>query len=142
MPLRPRLRALLALSAIPALAVLAACGGAPSAGDYASRGEDFIAEGLDGQAERAGLTFTEPQCDDPPATSVGTIFNCTATGSDGTVYTFTVTIVGRNRMELVSQPPLPSGGGDTTTPGSTPGSTPASPAAPATSAAPTTTTAP
>ena len=93
-------------------------------------------EGLDGQAERAGLTFTEPQCDDPPATAVGTIFNCTATGSDGTVYTFTVTIVGRNRMELVSQPPLPSGGGDTTTPSSTPGSTPA---ATATTAAPATT---
>ena len=112
-----------------AAAALVACGGAPSAGDYASRGEDFIADGLDGQAERAGITFSEPQCDDPPATATGTIFSCTATGSDGTVYTFTVTIVGRNRMELVSAPPLPTPGSETTTPGppgaSAPGTTPA-----------------
>jgi len=133
MPIRPR-HALLPF----ALMTLAACGGAPSARDYASGGEDFISEGLDGQAERAGISFAEPQCDDPPATAVGTIFNCTATGSDGVVYTFTVTIVGRNRMELVSEPPLPSAGGDTTTPSPTTPA-PASPAAPAT---PSTTAAP
>jgi hypothetical protein len=119
MPISPRH----ALLPSTALLALAACGGAPSAGDYASRGEDFITEGLDGQAERAGISFADPQCDDPPSTAVGTIFNCTATGSDGVVYTFTVTIVGRNRMELVSQPPLPSAGGGTTTPGSTPAPT-------------------
>jgi hypothetical protein len=136
MPIRPRH----ALLPFAALTTLAACGGAPSAGDYASRGEDFISEGLDGQAERAGISFTEPQCDDPPATAIGTIFNCTATGSDGVVYTFTVTIVGRNRMELVSEPPLPSTGAATTT-SSTP-STPAAPATPPAPATPATTAAP
>jgi hypothetical protein len=107
------------LVALAAGAVLVACGGAPTAGDYADRGEDFIAEGLDGQAERAGVAFSEPQCEDPPATSPGTIFTCTAQGSDTTVYTFTVTIVGRNRMELVSQPPLPSPGSETSEPAPT-----------------------
>ena len=106
-------------------------------GDYASRGEDFITEGLDGQADRAGISFSGAQCDDPPATAVGTIFNCTATGSDGNVYTFTVTIVGRNRMELVSEPPLPSNRSDTTAPAA-PGTT----AAPGTPPPPATTTVP
>lgn len=118
-----------------AAAAFVACGGAPSAGDYASRGEDFIAEGLDGQAERAGITFSEPQCDDPPATATGTIFSCTATGSDGTVYTFTVTIVGRNRMELVSAPPLPTPASETTTPGTPSASAPGTTVAPATTVA-------
>jgi hypothetical protein len=112
---------------------LVACGGAPTAGDYAERGQDFIAEGLDGQAERAGVAFSEPQCDDPPATSAGTIFTCTARGSDDTVYTFTVTIIGRNRMELVSEPPLRTPGSETTTASS-------APAGPASTAAPTPTT--
>jgi hypothetical protein len=129
MSLRPR-RATLLLP-LAAGTALVACGGAPSAGDYASRGEDFITDGLDGQAERAGISFAEPQCDDPPATTTGTIFSCTASGSDGSVYTFTVTIVGRNRMELVSEPPLPSTSA-TTTPASTP-------AAGATTVAPATT---
>ena len=102
------------------LAALAACGGAPSAGDYADRAADFIADGLDGQAEQAGLSFAEPSCDDPPATSTGTVFTCTASGSDGTVYTFTVTIVGRNDMDLVSEPPLPTPAATgTTTPAAT-----------------------
>lgn len=115
MSLRPR-------HALPvAVAIFAACGGAPSAGDYSTGAADFITEGLDGQAERAGLTFADPACDDPPATSTGTIFSCTATGSDGTVYTFTVTIVGRNRMDLVSEPPLPAAAPATTVPATTPG---------------------
>ena len=125
MSTRPRPALLVPFAAV----TLVACGGAPSASDYSSGGEDFISGGLDGQAERAGLSFSEPQCDDPPATAVGTVFDCTATGSDGTVYTFTVTIVGRNRMELVSEPPLPTSRGGTTAPAATP-------AAPGTTAAP------
>jgi len=130
------------LLALAGGAALVACGGAPTAGDYANRGEEFITDGLDGQAERAGLTFSDPQCEDPPATSSGTIFTCTAGGSDGTSYTFTVTIIGRNRMELVSQPPLPSPGTETTVPATPPAtsaptaaSTPTSVNAPATTAA-------
>lgn len=130
MRLRPRRSAL--LLPIVAGGALAACGGAPNPGDYANRGEEFIAEGLDGQAERAGITFTGPQCDDPPTTTTGTTFTCTAQGSDTTAYTFTVTIIGRNRMELVSQPPLPS-------PGT--GTAPAAPAPPTTAAVPPTTVA-
>ena len=116
--------------AVTALAT-AGCGGAPSAGDYRGGAEDFIEGGLDGQAEAAGVTFETAECDDPPSTSTGSIFSCSATGSDGTAYTFTVTIVGRNRMDLVSEPPLPSPASATTTPGSTPApaTVPAAPAA-------------
>jgi len=112
-----------------AVTALAACGGAPSAGDYRSGAEDFIEAGLDGQAEMAGVTFAAAQCDDPPSTSSGSVFSCSATGSDGTAYTFTVTIVGRNRMDLVSEPPLPTPGAATTVPGgATPTTVPAAPA--------------
>ena len=99
------LRRLFPLAGLAAAAV--ACGGAPTAGDYADGAEDFITDGLDGQAEAAGVTFSDPACDDPPETSTGTVFTCTATGSDGTVYTFSVTVVGRNDMQLVAEPPLP-----------------------------------
>ena len=119
-----------------AVTVLAACGGAPSGGDYRNGAEDFIEAGLDGQAERAGVTFATAQCDDPPSTSAGSIFSCSATGSDGTAYTFTVTIVGRNRMDLVSEPPLPTPASETTVAGTPAGAPPTTvPAAPPTTTA-------
>lgn len=104
----PRGRALIA--PLAAGTVLVACGGPPSAGDYRSGAEGFIEGGLDGQADAAGVSFAEASCDDPPSTDTGAIFACTASGQDGTAYTFTVTIVGRNRMDLVSEPPLPAAG--------------------------------
>ncbi len=122
-----------------AVTVLAACGGAPSGGDYRSGAEDFIEAGLDGQAEMAGVTFANAQCDDPPSTSSGSIFSCSATGSDGTAYTFTVTIVGRNRMDLVSEPPLPVPASETTTPTTIAGTPPGAPPTTVPAAPPTTT---
>lgn len=107
-------RRLLALTTVGGIA-LVGCGGPPSAGDYRSGAEDFIEGGLDGQADAAGVAFGEASCDDPPSTDTGAIFSCTASGEDGTAYTFTVTIVGRNRMDLVSEPPLPAAAATPTT---------------------------
>ena len=89
--------------------ILAACGGAPTAGDYASAWSRT-------SSPRASTARPSRPASRSPIRSAttrrrrrrGTIFSCTAAGSDGTVYTFTVTIVGRNRMQLVSEPPLPA----------------------------------
>jgi hypothetical protein len=113
----PRMRPRRAIApATLAATALVGCGGPPSGGDYRSGAEDFIEGGLDGQAHIAGVSFAAAECDDPSSTSTGSIFSCSATGSDGTAYTFTVTIVGRNRMDLVSEPPLPTPASQTTPP--------------------------
>jgi hypothetical protein len=115
-------------------AALAACGGPPSTGDMADRAEEFIEDDLDGDPDAGGVTFEEAECQEPASTDTNTAFVCTSTGSDGQDYTFTVTIVGRNTLDLVSQPPLPGRASDapTTTAatgGTTAGTTPTTAAA-------------
>ena len=44
--------------------------------------------------------LTDVKCDDPPATSVGTTFDCFATGPDGTAYSFTATIPKENEVAI------------------------------------------
>lgn len=96
-------------------AALVACGGPPSTGDMANRAEEFIEDDLDGDPDAGGITFEEAECQEPSSTDTNTAFVCTSTGSDGQDYTFTVTIVGRNTLDLVSQPPLPGRPTSTTT---------------------------
>lgn len=126
-----RRRARLPLAATAALVALTACGGPPTAGDMAERAEEYIEEDLAGNPEAGGITFQATECQDPASTEPNTAFVCTATGSDGQTYTFTVTIVGRNSLELVSQPPLPGRATDTTTPGSVPAGSASTTTAPA-----------
>ena len=99
---------------IPAFAGLALVGGAacsPDASDFKSDAEDFI-EDDDGDVEsQLGVALSDANCEDPPSSDVGTTFNCTAVGDDGTVYDFTVEITGDNRYEV---------GGGTPSTGSTP----------------------
>jgi len=142
MPARPlRIRAL-PLLPFAAGACLLACGGPPSTGDMADRAEQFIEDDLDGAPDAGGITFEDAECQEPTSTETNTAFVCTSTGSDGTNYTFTVTIVGRNTLDLVSQPPLPGRSSATTT--TAPTTTAAGGSAPAatstTAAAATTTT--
>jgi len=119
--------------------VLLACGGPPTSGDMRDRAEKFIEDELEGDPDAGGITFEGTECEEPSSTETNTAFVCTSTGSDGQRYTFTVTIVGRNSLDLVSQPPLP-GPTDTTAPtGSAPPGS--APAATTTTAAATTTTA-
>jgi hypothetical protein len=140
MPARTLRTRALPLLPLAAGMVLLACGGPPSTGDMADRAEQFIEDDLDGAPDAGGITFEDAECQEPTSTETNTAFVCTSTGSDGTDYTFTVTIVGRNTLDLVSQPPLPgrSGATTTTTPGTAVGGS--SPAATSTTAAAATTT--
>ena len=44
--------------------------------------------------------LTDVKCDDPPSTSVGTNFDCFATGPDGTEYSFTATITKEDEVTV------------------------------------------
>ena len=101
--------------------MLVACGGPPSTGDMADRAEDFIEEDLREDPDAGGITFDGTECQEPASTETNTAFVCTSSGSDGQTYTFTVTIVGRNSLQLVSQPPLPGRPTATTTTTTAPG---------------------
>ena len=118
--------------AIPVIAGLAVFGIAacsPDEGDFKNDAEGFI-EDDDGQVEsQLGVALSDATCDDPASSDVGTTFNCTAVGDDGTTYDFTVEITGDNSYEVGGG--TPSGG--TTPGGTTPeGTATTVPAAPAT----------
>jgi hypothetical protein len=44
--------------------------------------------------------LTDVACADPGATTVGTTFDCTATGADGTPYTFTAEITKKDEVTV------------------------------------------
>ena len=68
------------------------------------------------------MALSDASCEDPASSDVGTTFNCTAVGDDGTTYDFTVEITGDNSYQVGGG--TPSGG--TTPTGTTPaGTTPA-----------------
>jgi Domain of unknown function (DUF4333) len=117
------------LLAVPALAVLVACGGAPTTGDFRDEAETFINGTLNEEPQLNGLTFSDAECQEPESTETGTAFTCSASASDGEPRTLSVTITGRNRFQVQDiQPPLPAG----------PTASAPAAGAPATSAVPTT----
>ena len=140
MPTRALRRSALPLLFVAGGGALVACGGPPSTGDMRDRAEDFIGEDLESDPQAGGIQFEDIECQEPSSTESNTAFVCTATGSNGQAYTFTVTIAGRNRLELVSQPPLPGGAAPTPTSVGATTSVPAAGATTTTAAAATTTT--
>jgi hypothetical protein len=125
MPSRTARRALPVL-ALASGAALVACGGPPTAGDMAKRAEQFIEQELAEDPDAGGVAFDDATCEKPASTDTNTTFPCTSVGSDGREYRFTVTIVGRNSLDLVSQPPLPGRPAATTTTAATSTTGPAS----------------
>jgi hypothetical protein len=115
---RARRRALL----IPLAAGLtaAACGGAPSTGDFADKAASFIEGDMARNTQLNGLTFTSAVCQEPASTATGTEYTCTAMGSDGVQRTLTAQIMGRNTLQITKldpgPPPARTGTGSTTPP--------------------------
>lgn len=85
--------------AIVVLAGLAACGSAGT-GDFRSGAEDFI-------DDQDGFTrdYRDASCDEPDSTDVNTTFACTATGDDGTIYSFTALITGEDTYKVGEDDP-------------------------------------
>jgi hypothetical protein len=108
----------------------AACGGAPSNRDFASKAQSFIEGDMAKNTQLNGLTFTDATCQKPANTAAGTQFTCTAMGSDGQQRTLTAKVLDRNSLQIVKLEPGPPQRGTTTTPGATTTTVAGAPAAP------------
>lgn len=82
--------------ALGTLVGLTAC--SPSEKNFKDEAEKFIES--DEVTEQAGQEFSAAACDEPSSTEVGTVFSCTATGTDGVDYTFDVEITAENEFSL------------------------------------------
>lgn len=136
-------RKLTPLATLAALAIVAAACAAP-ASRYRTDAITFIA----GEAvyQAYGVVFENIGCTEPATTDEGATFECRADGDDGQSYGFTLTIVGKNTLELtdivlVEAPPssdvAASSEPESTEAGGAPTVTAPAPAPAATSVAPT-----
>jgi hypothetical protein len=109
-------RALLLPLAAAGLA-LTSCGGPPGTADFAAKAVSFIEGDMARNSQLNGLTFADAECKPPANTANGTVFTCTATGSDGQQRTLTAKIISRNSLQITKLEPGPPerSGGSTTT---------------------------
>lgn len=84
-----RRRAAGALAVTAALLTVTAC--RADARDFAEQAQRFIVYDAD-LAALAGTGFSGATCTSPASTAPGTVFACTGDATDGTTWTFTVTI--------------------------------------------------
>jgi hypothetical protein len=112
-------RHVIVVPVIAGLAIFGIAACSPDEGDFKNDAEGFI-EDDEGEVEgQLGVALSDATCEDPASSDVGTTFNCTALGDDGTTYDFTVEITGDNSYQVGGG--TPSGG--TTPGGTTPGGT-------------------
>jgi hypothetical protein len=83
------------LTAAAAGTILGAC--FTSTADFATDAEDFIAERV---APELDVDFVSVECDEPERQDVGTRFACTATDTDGDVWTFDNEITDENEFTV------------------------------------------
>ena len=101
---------------------LVAC--SADAQDFKTQGEDFL-EG-DEVSERFGMVrMSDAECEEPANTDEATVYNCTAVGSDGNTWAFTIEISGSESLrvtsgQVVGQSPVPTTGAPATAPVTTP----------------------
>jgi hypothetical protein len=89
------LTALIPVGIVAALC-MSAC--SPSESDFKQEGEKFL-EGS--EVERAlGFKLTGATCEQPASKSVGTIYTCTATAPDGTIWDFEIEITGDREITV------------------------------------------
>jgi hypothetical protein len=82
-----------------AVLTLAAC--SADTKDFREQGEQFIED--DEVRERFGMVrMSEAQCEEPADTNKDTLYTCTATGSDGNTYQFTIEITGSKSLRVIS----------------------------------------
>jgi len=112
--------------AAAALAVLGLASCSADVKDFKEQGEKYL-EG-DEVRERFGMVrMSDAECQEPADTNKDTTYTCTATGSDGNTWGFTIEIAGSKLLRVIA--------GEVITPGAAPGSsTPVESNLPATSA--------
>ena len=120
--------------AVGGAAVLTVAACSADTKDFQEQGEQFI-EG-DEVRERFGMVrMSDAQCEEPANTDKDTQYTCTATGSDGASWQFTIEVAGSKALRVIS--------GEVVAQGDVPGSTEPADSSPAsdapTTAAPTTT---
>jgi hypothetical protein len=124
-----------------AVLTLAAC--SADTKDFREQGEQFIED--DEVRERFGMVrMSEAQCEEPADTNKDTLYTCTATGSDGNTYQFTIEITGSKSLRVISGAVVGQAAAPSEPAGSAPASEPTTTApttAAATTAAPSTTAA-
>lgn len=125
---------LLPAAALSAIGI-AACTGQAS---FRASAEDFIEQDDGDVAEALSVTFADASCEEPPNEAVGTVFTCTAVGSDGQTYSFQVEITSETQFTIREGTPptpgtapaatmttVPGAPVATTVPGTAPGTAPA-----------------
>lgn len=85
-------------AAILIATTLSSCSTSPQ--DFKSEGEKFLQSPE--LAQEAGYKFSQAKCEEPPSTTVGTQFACTATDNDGDDWEFVVEITGERELTVVS----------------------------------------
>src|SRR5688500_18433042 len=129
--------------AVGGAAVLTLAGCSADAKDFQEQGEKFI-EG-DEVRERFGtVRMSEAQCEEPANTNKDTLYPCTATGSDGNTWQFTIEITGSKALRVIKGEVVGQGAAPASTEptGSAPASDATTTAAPTTAAGGSTTAAP
>jgi len=117
------MRRIIAPAAV-AFALLAIASCSADVKDFQEQGEKFI-EG-DQVRERFGMVrMGDAECQEPASTDKDTTYTCTATGSDGNTWGFTIEISGTDSLRIIA--------GEVVTPGAPTGSS-----VPVESSAPTT----
>lgn len=101
---------------LAALLGVAACAGDPSTEDFQSQAEKFIDDDDGDLAAQAGNTYEDVECQEPASTDVDTTYTCSATGADGSVYDFVVTITGSTELRVQFADDAAAGGTTGTSP--------------------------
>jgi len=126
--------------AAAAFALLALAGCSADAKDFQEQGENFI-EG-DEVRERMGMVrMSDAACEEPANTDKDTTYTCTATGSDGNQWGFTIEISGSKSLRVITGAVIEAGppvGSSVPADSTTPASTAADSTAPPATEAPTT----
>jgi hypothetical protein len=82
-----------------AVLTLAAC--SADTKDFREQGENFLED--DEVRERFGMVrMSDAQCEEPADTNKDTLYTCTATGSDGNTWQFTIEITGSKSLRVIS----------------------------------------
>src|ERR671910_3035380 len=82
-----------------AVLTLAACSADTT--DFREQGEQFLED--DEVRETFGMVrMSDAQCEEPADTNKDTLYTCTATGSDGNTWQFTIEITGSKSLRVTS----------------------------------------
>jgi len=95
------------------LLLLGACSKDPDKTDFKKQTADFINKDDGDVSKTLNVNFSDAKCDEPAGTAVGTKYQCTATGDDGSTWTFNVEITSKNGFTV--QDANPDTGGAPTT---------------------------